>query len=160
MSSPCVLRSSAPYRSEDVAPARARLQSLEGRSAGPADLAKLGDVREDADHLTVIRRRDVMGLFDTTADLSGSYLDVSQYVRGDDERDVSVYWRERHQTLALLVGCASHGRLPFVLRQAYPNAFPSAPSRPTSQTFFITLLRPRHDRNGRCSSNSRLDVRR
>ena len=54
----------------------------------------MGDVLEDTDHLTVIRRRDVMGLFDTTADLSGSYLDVSQYVRGDDERDVSVYWRD------------------------------------------------------------------
>ena len=84
----------APYRPEDVAPARALLQSLEGRSAGPANLEKMGDVLEDADHLTVIRRRDVVGLFDTTADLSGSYLDVSQYVRGDDERDVSVYWRD------------------------------------------------------------------
>ena len=84
----------APYKPEDVAPARALLQSLEDRSAGPADLETLGDVLEDADHLTVIRRRDVMGLFDTTADLSGSYLDVSQYVRGDDERDVSVYWRD------------------------------------------------------------------
>lgn len=83
-----------PYDPEDVEPARRRLRSLEGSSAGPADIAALGDVMADAEHLTVIRRRDVVGLFDTTPDLSGSYLDVSQYVRGMDERDVTVFWRE------------------------------------------------------------------
>lgn len=83
-----------PYDPEDVEPARRRLRSLEGRSAGPADIEALGDVIADADHLTVIRKRDVAGLFDTTPDLSGSYLDVSQYVRGMDERDVTVFWRE------------------------------------------------------------------
>lgn len=83
----------APYEPEDVEEARQLMKSLEGRSAGPADIEKLGDVMADADHLTVIRRRDVVGLFDTTPDLSGSYLDVSQYVRGMDERDVSVFWR-------------------------------------------------------------------
>ncbi len=87
-------RDTAPYEPEDVEVARQRMKSLEGKSAGPADIEELGDVMEDADHLTVIRRRDVVGLFDTTPDLSGSYLDVSQYVRGMDERDVSVFWRE------------------------------------------------------------------
>jgi len=86
-------RDTAPYDPEDLEPARQRMKSLEGKSAGPSDIEKLGDVMEDADHLTVIRRRDVVGLFDTTPDLSGSYLDVSQYVRGMDERDVSVFWR-------------------------------------------------------------------
>ena len=84
----------APYEPEDVESARQQMKSLEGRSAGPADLEGLGDVMQDADHLTVIRRRDVVGLFDTTPDLSDSYLDVSQYVRGMDERDVSVFWRD------------------------------------------------------------------
>ena len=84
----------APYRPEDVAAARERLKSLEGHSAGPAELAKLGAVLGDVERLAVIRRRDVVGLFDTTPDLSGSYLDVSRYVRGNDERDVSVYWRD------------------------------------------------------------------
>ena len=83
-----------PYRPEEVASAREQLKSLEGQSAGPADLEGLGGVAEGIDHLTVIRRRDVVGLFDTTPDLSGSHLDVSQYVRGTDERDVSVFWRE------------------------------------------------------------------
>ena len=83
----------APYDPDAVEPARQLMQSLEGKSAGPSDIEKLGDVMQDADHLTVIRKRDVVGLFDTTPDLSGSYLDVSQYVRGMDERDVTVFWR-------------------------------------------------------------------
>lgn len=83
----------APYDPDEVEPARQLMKSLEGKSAGPSDIEELGDVMEDADHLTVIRKRDVVGLFDTTPDLSGSYLDVSQYVRGTDERDISVFWR-------------------------------------------------------------------
>ena len=83
----------APYDPEDIEPARQLMKSLNGRSAGPSDIEKLDDVMGDADHLSVIRRRDVVGLFDTTPDLSGSFLDVSQYVRGINERDVSVFWR-------------------------------------------------------------------
>ena len=83
----------APYEPEEVESARELMKSLEGKSAGPSDIERMGDVIGDADHLTVIRRRDVEGLFDTTPDLSGSYLDVSQYVRGGEERDVSVFWR-------------------------------------------------------------------
>ena len=70
------------------------MKLLEGESAGPSDIERLGDLIGDADHLTVIRRRDIKGLFDTTPDLSGGYLDVSQYIRGIDERNVSVFWRD------------------------------------------------------------------
>ena len=84
----------APYDPEDVEPARKLMKDLEGESTGPSDIEKLGDVMDEVEHLTVIRRRDVEGLFDTTSDLSGGYLDVSQYVRGIDERNVSVFWRD------------------------------------------------------------------
>ena len=87
----------APYDPDDVEKARKLMKALEGKSAGPADIEKLGDAIRDADYLTVIRRRDVEGLFDTTPDLSGGYLDVSQYVRGIDERNVSVFWRDLPQ---------------------------------------------------------------
>ena len=87
----------APYDPDDVEKARELMKSLEGKSAGPADIEELGDAIGDADHLTVIRRRDVEGLFDTTPDLSGGYLDVSQYVRGIDERNASVFWRDMPQ---------------------------------------------------------------
>ena len=83
-----------PYDPEDVAPARQSMKALEGKSAGPSDLEGLANGFENIEHLTVIRRRDVVGLFDTTPDLSGSYLDVSQYVRGTDERNVLVFWRD------------------------------------------------------------------
>ena len=83
-----------PYDPEKVGSARGRMKALEGKSAGPADLEALADDFEDIEHLIVIRRRDVVGLFDTTPDLSGSYVDVSQYVRGTDESSVSVFWRD------------------------------------------------------------------
>ncbi len=83
----------APYEPEDMEHARKLMKKLEKESAGPSDIDRLGDVIDDADHLIVIRKRDVEGLFDTTPDLSGGYLDVSQYVRGGEERDVAVFWR-------------------------------------------------------------------
>ncbi len=87
-------KDTAPYEEKDVDDARAIMESLESKSVGPAALEELGDAVGDPDHLVVIRKRDVVGLFDTTPDLSGSYLDVSQYVRGIDETGVSVFWRD------------------------------------------------------------------
>ena len=87
-------KDTAPYEPDDIAHARAIMESLQGKSVGPAALEEMGDKMEGVDHVTVIRRRDVVGLFDTTPDLSGSYLDVSQYVRGADETGVTVFWRD------------------------------------------------------------------
>ncbi len=87
-------KDTAPYDAEDIDDARGIMESLQGKSVGPAALEDMGDKMKDADHATAIRRRDVVGLFDTTPDLSGSYLDVSQYVRGTDERGVTVFWRD------------------------------------------------------------------
>ena len=87
-------KDTAPYDTEDIDDAREIMEFLEGKSVGPAALEEMGDKMKDADHTTVIRRRDVVGLFDTTPDLSGSYLDVSQYVRGTDETGVTVFWRD------------------------------------------------------------------
>ena len=85
---------SAPYEAGDIEGARSTMRSMKGASVGPSDLENLVGAVGDADYLTVIRRRDVVGLFDTAPELTGSYLDVSQYVRGKDERDVSVLWRD------------------------------------------------------------------
>ena len=87
-------KETSPYDAKDAEDARAIMESREGKSAGPAALEGMGDNMKGADHLVVIRKRDVVGLFDTTPDLSGSYLDVSQYVRGTDETGVSVFWRD------------------------------------------------------------------
>ena len=88
-----VEKDTPPYDAEDVGHARGIMESLEGKSVGPAALEGMGNKMKNADHTTVIRRRDVVGLFDTTPDLSGSHLDVSQYVRGTEETGVTVFWR-------------------------------------------------------------------
>ena len=72
----------APYEPEEVEDGRKLMKSLQGKSAALSDIEKLGDVMPPAERLTVIRKRDVEGLFDTTPDLSGGFLDVSRYVRG------------------------------------------------------------------------------
>ncbi len=41
----------------------------------------------------VLRRKDLEDLFDTSPDLSGVDLDVSRYIRGGEEHDVTVFWR-------------------------------------------------------------------
>ena len=84
----------APYQPAEVAESRKLLKEMEGQSVGPAALEKLNDSVENPEPSVVIRRRDLTSLFDTTPDLSGSYLDVSQYVRGSEEREVSVFWRK------------------------------------------------------------------
>ena len=46
-------------------------------------------------HKHVLRRRDLLDLFDTAPDLSGNDIDIQRFVRGDDpETDVQVFWRD------------------------------------------------------------------
>ena len=84
----------APYRVDEMEPARLILRSRAGQSVAPAHLQKLDEFSANIGDGTTLRRRDVIGLFDTTPDLSGNYLDVSHYVRGQDAREASVFWRE------------------------------------------------------------------
>lgn len=41
----------------------------------------------------VLRRRDLLDLFDTTPDLMGNDVDVSRFIRDTDEHDLRVCWR-------------------------------------------------------------------
>ena len=81
-------RVALPYVWRDLETARALLTRMQ--SAAPADLPDHHDPYTPAH---VLRRRDVVDLFDTTPDLSGYDLDISRFVRGGDERDVAVAWR-------------------------------------------------------------------
>jgi CRISPR-associated endonuclease/helicase Cas3 len=87
---PELRRHASPYEEDSLIQARAQLEKLEGQSVAPANLLE-GD--ETIRHEAVLRRRDLVGLFDTTPDLSGNYLDISRFVRGSDEMDVQVFWR-------------------------------------------------------------------
>ncbi len=44
-------------------------------------------------HRHVVRRKDVIELFDTTPDLAGHDVDVSRFIRDAADLDVSVFWR-------------------------------------------------------------------
>jgi CRISPR-associated endonuclease/helicase Cas3 len=71
--------------------ARERLQDL--RDVSPKSLASI-----PADHARpatpVLRRKDLLELFDTSPDLAGHDIDVSMYIRAANDRDVQVAWRE------------------------------------------------------------------
>lgn len=80
----------APYTADELGVARARLAELVDVS--PAHLARIAE--DDATPaLPVIRRRDLLELFDTQPDLAGHDLDISRYIRDSEERDVQVAWR-------------------------------------------------------------------
>jgi CRISPR-associated endonuclease/helicase Cas3 len=83
---------SLPYTEDDFAFSRNCLAGL-----GDVGPARLGTIEEPSQgpSLPVIRRRDLLDLFDTTADLSGHDLDVSQYIRdADDGSDAQIGWRD------------------------------------------------------------------
>lgn len=84
-----------PYESRDLNEARSLLKELaeDGGDAGPETLKR---VLYDPPPVVrpVIRRKDVLDLFDTTPDLCGSDIDISRYIRDGEDTDVQVYWRE------------------------------------------------------------------
>jgi len=82
----------APYRVDDLESARAALLDLEGESLSPARLETVS-VEEAADDPAVLRRRDLLDLFDTSPDLSGTDIDIAPFIREDDERTVTVFFR-------------------------------------------------------------------
>jgi CRISPR-associated endonuclease/helicase Cas3 len=77
-----------PYSLDEVAPALVVLNTLS--SASPADLPA---VSADPPWRHVLRRADILDLFDTSPDLAGQHIDVSRFIRSGDERDVYLAWR-------------------------------------------------------------------
>jgi len=84
----------APYHPDDLATARVGLSELVGRSVSPSELEAIApSIPERLEVTTVLRRRDLVDLFDTAPDLSGTDIDVAPYIREDDDRSVSVFFR-------------------------------------------------------------------
>ena len=84
-------KDATPYTSEQLDDARARLDQLS--EAGPDALATVAPA-DGAPTLPVIRRKDLLELFDTEPDLAGRHLDISRYLRDSSDGDVQVAWRE------------------------------------------------------------------
>jgi CRISPR-associated endonuclease/helicase Cas3 len=80
-----------PYEAPLLIAARERLTQLQDVS--PTSLASVaGDPEEPA--LPVLRRKDLLELFDTEPDLAGHDIDIARYIRATDDRDVQVAWRD------------------------------------------------------------------
>jgi len=82
---------SLPYKPSDLAEAKRILASC-----ASADLSSISGVCDPTPQAVtnVLRRRDLLELFDTTPDLSGNDLDVSPYIRETADTDVLIYWRD------------------------------------------------------------------
>lgn len=79
-----------PYSEDALKNARIVLMALV--DASPKTLNAMR-VEEEKLIRPVIRRRDLVDLFDTTPDICGQDLDVSRYIRDGDDNDVQLFWR-------------------------------------------------------------------
>ena len=79
-----------PYTPEECEAARQNLNELS--DCRPKNLAKI-PLGVPEQH-NVIRKRDLIDLFDTDPDLSGFDVDVSLYIRDADDTDVRLFWRK------------------------------------------------------------------
>ncbi len=88
-----------PYELNDLRAAAAQLAKLNDVGLGSlaAHREKLRDEDQAAlfpyERTHVIRRRDLIDLFDTTPDLAGNDLDIDRFVREVEDSDVRVFWR-------------------------------------------------------------------
>lgn len=82
-----------PYLAADVASCVEALLDLEGQEVTATTLRQHDVTTTPALH-PVLRRRDLISLFDTSPDLSGNDIDVAPYIRSGEELDVYVAWRD------------------------------------------------------------------
>lgn len=85
----------APYELKDLKAAAEQLKEL-------SDVG-LKTLRDNSlplrfDHTHVIRRKDLVDLFDTTPDLAGNDIDIDRFIRDVEESDVRVFWRDYGKT--------------------------------------------------------------
>jgi len=81
-----------PYSTEALGAARQRLADLP--NAAIQYLESVDSPEEDRpDFRHVIRRKDLVDLFDTTPDLAGADLDIDRFIRDADDSHVQVFWR-------------------------------------------------------------------
>ena len=84
---------SVPYDEKDIEESWKIIDQKIGKSMSPLDIKFGGEASRAYD--SVIRRPDIINLFDTSPDISGGYTDISRYVRSNEEsRDAHVFWRK------------------------------------------------------------------
>jgi CRISPR-associated endonuclease/helicase Cas3 len=82
-----------PYEAAELSHTASVLAALEGQAVTSEELAARTTELTRPLH-PVLRRRDLLDLFDTAPDLSGNDIDVSPFIRDATERTVHIAWRE------------------------------------------------------------------
>ena len=80
-----------PYQDEELDESRRLLSELNEKNVSSSSLPK---VSLPFSHAQVIRRKDLIDLFDTTPDLTGHDIDISRFIRETSDNDLQVFWRE------------------------------------------------------------------
>ena len=80
-----------PYTIDELEKAWAAISPL--ANASPQTLRGV-TVSEEKVVRPVIRRRDLVDLFDTTPDICGQDLDISRYIRDAEDNDLQFFWRD------------------------------------------------------------------
>ncbi|GII96335.1 type I-G CRISPR-associated helicase/endonuclease Cas3g [Sinosporangium siamense] len=83
----------APYTQEDVDAAAEALIELQSVAVTSTELQQR-EVKQALELHPVVRRRDLLQLFDTMPDLTGADIDVSPWIREGDDGGVFVAWRD------------------------------------------------------------------
>ncbi len=93
------VKKAPPYDPESLAAARKALNLIQ--DVAPLHLERFEELHRDLlgelypyQPLHLLLRKEVDDLFDTTADLSGSDVDISRFIRTGEDRDVLLFWRE------------------------------------------------------------------
>lgn len=80
-----------PYTEKELTLARDRLSSLE--DVGIQSIQNI-EVPSSPPEGLIPRKRDLLELFDTSADLAGHDIDVSLFIRHSEDTDVAIAWRQ------------------------------------------------------------------
>jgi CRISPR-associated endonuclease/helicase Cas3 len=80
-----------PYEQADIDASAAELAALEGREVTGEDLLSR-QVAVTESQVAVLRRGDLIALFDTAPDLSGADIDIGPYVRDAEDLDAQLAW--------------------------------------------------------------------
>lgn len=82
-----------PYQLNDLRASAERLKEL-----NDVGLKSLPKVDLQFEQGQVIRRKDLIDLFDTTPDLAGNDIDIDRFIREVEDSDVRVFWRNWDQS--------------------------------------------------------------
>jgi len=89
-----------PYELEDLRASAEELKKLTDVGLQSLDQHRRGLTPEQQkalfphEHTHVIRRKDLIDLFDTTPDLAGNDIDIDRFIREVEDSDVRVFWRD------------------------------------------------------------------